>query len=965
MADPVIISQIITSMGLSGAEAETKRQELEKLSDGELNKLLSNMTNYAPTDVGSFAFLSPADKFSGNVFNPGFTDNSLTSFSSSPAQKEYTSAQKKELDEFLGDFLFNSASSGYQTIKSYNDSVGWFNITDRVVNGFKVLTGQQDRIDMQEQMSEEMIAAKKLKDTAYSRPGAFESQFERKFGVPYSHANVEQLKMASEEFTRVSAYHDKTELLKKGFNEVRNILQQEQEYEQARKHVQGPAAASLQPPEVSSHEKFGEVLLQLCNGDQNLVNEYMKQLTTEMGNRNEIEKNLPKIMDELLANCQAQEKQALGNKTYSQYQQEYETACKKVFGTKDYKDTAQNFVENAKTQAAYTEVGLTIAASILLPQSSVVRGTTQKLALKYGEQAAANMVKGTMTAATATMPATLATLNAATSESGFTPEAVEEIKEKFKNGLMYGGFGAYVSSPLGLAVEKVLSKNPTMLSGIVSKTMGTAAETSADVLFDRMTSDLSFTESLKQNGVMNFGMMIAGGQVNRALSKLSVTKGDNGYTVKDETGKEIFKAEDENALAGFVMAKGMENAPAKNTTVNIFNQSSLAQKPIGNTVNLEKLNNSIREKLTSSQREAIPPDVVDLQIKEFNKLFEKYPDIDPKLIVDLIDNPNLRMHISGGKIDYNMFADVLKMTSKYPKYQNELLAMLKNEQYYFAPIMRQLRNPKFEQIADIVGVKDALSFTDTDILSFGIGKFESLNTVINGTMSEDVKSLKSIFKQKTGIDLHFDNNIDINQAKEYIESLDYFLQRYKLSGKTPPKQIYITSMVPKDADGVAWARKYPDVIAVRPRENKEWFQHCLFHESVHLTDMVNKRHDLQYKPVGTKLGIIDGEIVPVINQQEAEALKNSITKYIGNYAGYDTNEFTAEFGSMLLENKIIINEIEVNGDIQNEVIIKEPFVNCDGKTIEVTPEVRAEIERIVEYYFSVGGQNFPNANIEK
>ena len=42
--------------------------------------------------------------------------------------------------------------------------------------------------------------------------------------------------------------------------------------------------------------------------------------------------------------------------------------------------------------------------------------------------------------------------------------------------------------------------------------MGTATETTADVLFDRMTSDLSFVESLKQNGVMNFGMMIAGGQ---------------------------------------------------------------------------------------------------------------------------------------------------------------------------------------------------------------------------------------------------------------------------------------------------------------------------------------------------------------------------------------------------------------------------------------------------------------------
>ena len=43
MSDPVLISQIITSMGLSGQEAETKRQELEKLSNDELNKLIANI----------------------------------------------------------------------------------------------------------------------------------------------------------------------------------------------------------------------------------------------------------------------------------------------------------------------------------------------------------------------------------------------------------------------------------------------------------------------------------------------------------------------------------------------------------------------------------------------------------------------------------------------------------------------------------------------------------------------------------------------------------------------------------------------------------------------------------------------------------------------------------------------------------------------------------------------------------
>lgn len=566
MADPILISQIISSLGLTGQEAETKRQELEKLSNDELNKLIANISSFSPTSLGGFSSLEKQNKFNGNVFQNNFVDNASTSFSTSQNNqtKEYSRQQQKELDKFLGDFLYNSASSGLQTIKNYNDSIGILNITDRAVNGFKVLTGQQDRIGFQEQMSKEVEEAQKLQKAAYSQPGAFESKVERKFGVPYSHSNVEQLKTASEEFTRVSAYHDKVELLEQGFAQVKTILSQEQEYAQAKKYVKGAAAASLTPPEVSSHEKFGEVLLQFCNGDQNLVNEYMKNLSSSMGSRAEIEKNLPQIMDELLTKCKSQEQEALGGKSFSQYEQEYNTACKKVFGTKDYKQTAQNFVNNAKTQAAYTEVGLTIATSLLLPGSSAVKSGMQKAALKYGEKAATQGFKAAMTFGTGSMPAVLSTLNAATSKEGFTPEKIEEIKEKFKNGLVYGGFGAYASGPLGNAVEKVLSKNPTMLSNIVSKTMGTATETSADIIFDRITSDLSFTESLKQNGVMNFGMMIAGGRIakgsDNSLSSLKVAKNNDGsFSVKDSSGNVVFNAKDENALAGFVMAKGLNN----------------------------------------------------------------------------------------------------------------------------------------------------------------------------------------------------------------------------------------------------------------------------------------------------------------------------------------------------------------------------------------------------------------------
>ena len=685
MSDPVLISQIITSLGLSGQEAENKRQELEKLTNDELNKLIANISSYSPAELGGFSALSLQEKFSGNVFKPAIIDDLQIAFpssasSSSAYTKEYSSLQRKQLDRFLGDFLFNSASSGYQELKAYNDSVGWFNITDRVVNGFKVLTGQQDRIGLQQQMSEEMQTAKKLKDAAYSQPAAFESQFERKYGVPYSHANVENLKQASETYTRATAYHEKTQLLKDGFKEIKNILQQEQEYANARKYVRGAAAASLQPPEVSSHEKFGEVLLQFCNGDQNLVNEYMKTLSAKMGSKSEIEKNLPKIMEELIQKAEAQEKEALGNKTYSQYQQEYETACKKVFGTKDYKETAKNFVENAKTQAAYTEIGITIAASMLLPSSSIARKGIQKAALKYGEKASMNMMKGAMTVTTGPLPAALTTLNAATSEAGFTPEAIAQIKEKFKSGMLYGGYGAFVSSPLGLAVEKVLSKNPTMLSNIVSKTMGAATETSADVLLDRMTSDLSFIDSLKQNGIMNFGMMIAGGQVNRALSKLTVSKTDNGYTVKDETGKEVFNAEDENALAGFVMAKAAENtAPSDAAAVKSDNAAEA---------------NPFQTKNTAQTSDPVLPKAAELPFSELKAQVEEklnnVPGLKEEVRYTPLNEENIvvlnkilsdeKLYTNPNVIIYNL--NNLLYNIKRPEQQQFALKLLSDERIY-------------------------------------------------------------------------------------------------------------------------------------------------------------------------------------------------------------------------------------------------------------------------------------------
>ena len=490
------------------------------------------------------------------VFNPEIIQDVQTDFSHN---REYSTKEKKELDRFLGDFLYDSSTLGLQEISNYNKSVGWLNITDRAVNSFKVYTGQTDRIELEENLKQEQKDYKKLKDTAYSKSGAFESQIERKFGIPYSHQNIAYLKNTAEEYTRVTVYHEKYEGLKQGFSDVKNILRQEQEYKQALKYVKGPAAQALSAPSPSSHEKFGETLLYFCNGNQELVNEYMKNISARYTTRAEIEKHMPEIMDELLNKCESEYKDALGVKSYAQYENEYNIACKKVFGKEDSKKIAQNFVKNATNQAAYTEIGLTIATSILLPQSSIVKNSFQKMAVQYGKKAAVSNLKSKMTFTMGAMPATLTTLNAATSEEGFTEQNIKEIKEKFKNGMLYGGFGAYASGPLGNAVSNILSKKPYLFSTAVSKSIGTATETTADVIFDRITSDVEFKDSLKQNGGFNLGMLIAGGMIHKYLNKLNVSNSNTGeYIVKDNNGKTIFKSKDSNELAGFVMAQGLQ-----------------------------------------------------------------------------------------------------------------------------------------------------------------------------------------------------------------------------------------------------------------------------------------------------------------------------------------------------------------------------------------------------------------------
>ena len=425
----------------------------------------------------------------------------------------------------------------------------------------------------------------------------------------------------------------------------------------------------------------------------------------------------------------------------------------------------------------------------------------------------------------------------------------------------------------------------------------------------------------------------------------------------------------QNILTGIILSKGNFKTylnthagdltpKGKTPQVTEIKNSQQNRNTNGSEIIFKETSDLIVKKLNSPSRDHISEESTNLQLAEFKKLFEKYPEIPQELIINLIDNPNIRMRVRNGSVDFNMFADILELTSRYPEHQIELLKLLKSDEYNYSNIKEALSNPKFIEIARIAGCKFALTNLKDGILDIGIDKYEQLNRVLYGKAASELSAIKENFETQNGITLHIDNNIDPHKASEYAKMLNEVIERYYVAGKEPPKEIYITNLVPENADGVAWARRYPDVIAVRPIDDIERFKHNVFHEAAHLTDMTMKIRDLQYQPIGTKLSVENGKLTRICDKAYGEELKKSITAYIGWYAATDTNEFTAEVGAMLFENKITVKQTEVNGEITTEVIINEPFINNDGVTIKITPEIRAEIEKIIDYYFEIGGQNF-------
>ena len=446
---------------------------------------------------------------------------------------ENTLQQDAQIREQTIDLLINDTQNALAMLDDYRDSFGYVS-WDAIAQGLEgignvtidKITGSNLFVTVgenKEALEKQLKQLEKLKKQA-DNPETFAKQFKETFGVDYNPENFHNLTQTAAKYKEMNAY-----------NSLSNYF--------------GNGIEKLKSSDVSDFEAAG-MLAPLFKGGVTEAQEYIKNIRQISKNDTEFKNNLISVLEEskksIDSNLKGVDLQSLENA----YRQRYKNAM----GENTEEETIDGFINIAKRNAMFTEVGVSIASG--------------SLASSYG--------KLTSVIAGASPSAIESVADGATGGDG----TLEEGLEKFKNNMAYGLFGAYVSGPLGTSVSKVLSSNGNVFKNIVSNhkfTMvaGTTAETTADVLFDNIMSDMSFRESLEQNGIMNFSMMFLGGAAHKTnntvnpdlpnvdMSQIKIEKMSDGTFNLKADNKLFFKAKDEDELAMAVLSLGQNNEARK------------------------------------------------------------------------------------------------------------------------------------------------------------------------------------------------------------------------------------------------------------------------------------------------------------------------------------------------------------------------------------------------------------------
>ena len=474
------------------------------------------------------------------------------------SQEQLLEQQSQQTRAFAADKLFQQAGNAGDNLTNYYNGIGKVSF-DAVQQGLQSIgnytwdkiTGRNDFVTVWENgeaISNEIGGIIRLKNTT-NNPEEFNKNFKELYGIDYNEQAFQNLQKADTNLQTLNAYQNLSDNISNTLSNIDNA---------APVNVRKAAMLHILPHVGNNRELAQQYVSQLNSIAQNDDKKFVQELKSFLTDaKNEYDSQIHSLDKNTL-------------------EQEYKSAYKQAMGNYNSEEIINEYISNMKTQAAVIEIGTTIAASYFAMGSTAMQNLGSKAmqlaSAKFGTKAGAMVsnaaVKGIATTATAAFNPAVTIVSDATSKKGITEQTGQEAWEELKNGMMYGAFGAYVSGPVGDSVAKILSKNPQIFKSIIPKIIGTGTETTADVIFDRLTSDMTIQESLSQNGLMNYGMMFAGSAIHKGakLNNVNVEKQENGTYTLTRNGEVIVTAKNDNELALSVLLLGtkgykVEGAP--------------------------------------------------------------------------------------------------------------------------------------------------------------------------------------------------------------------------------------------------------------------------------------------------------------------------------------------------------------------------------------------------------------------
>ena len=527
-------------------EIQAKITELSKLSNWEIQAKLNDYFKAQTQEKDGWA-----------IFGLEINQTQQTSNKKQTTQNNNQNSiilNEPDTRAFAINLLSNNANNALQAVKNYHNSIGYLSF-DAVAQGitiigdvlFDTLTGRNDYLPLIEQetnIENEIFKLDQLKNHTTSRAN-FNKGFKDLYGIEFNAEAFQNLQKANNELIQLNSYEALENYFDTGIKEI----------EKENLNNAGFKVNSILNPIFNNPIKTQEFINNLKN-DCKTDEEFKTKIIETLANA---KTQATKAKDEILKTTN---RETLENN--------YKLAYKEAMGNYHSEEIVQQYLQTQQTNAMLTETALVMATSMLTMGSSAVQNLATQATTSLGTKIGGQVVKASMTAATASLPAAETVISGLTSKNGKVN--LEMAGEQLKNGLIYGSFGTFVSAPLGDKLVSLLKSNPKITSTIMQKIFsgaGFGTEVSLDALFELGISSGEMGQLFKENAqgelLGRFMHMLLGGQAHHATKGLMTdvtlkqdldANGKTVYTLSLE-GKTLYQTDSpEKIIAGIASMTG-------------------------------------------------------------------------------------------------------------------------------------------------------------------------------------------------------------------------------------------------------------------------------------------------------------------------------------------------------------------------------------------------------------------------